>query len=259
MRTEPTTGMDPYIRRDIWNMILRLKQGRVIIMTTHSMEEADILSDKVAIIAKGRLRCVGSSVHLKNRFAGYNVHLLAKPEQFGFVTEQVAKLLPDAQKVSEANIENGTLAVYNMPPHMTHQIAPFFAQLEAQPALRDALMDYSLSQTKLEEVFVRVTAESEEEFEQRFIQGVLLTVTRCTLRDPDGAGVGITLRRRKGLLLIRTVRGRPASRSSAVYNDDVLLEVNGADVTGLDPAAAEHALRVGQGREVTLLLGRQPQ
>ena len=49
-------GMDPKIRRDIWNLILSMKQDRVIIMTTHSMEEADILGDNIAIMARGQLK-----------------------------------------------------------------------------------------------------------------------------------------------------------------------------------------------------------
>lgn len=53
---EPTTGMDPRIRRDIWNLILRKKQNRVTVMTTHSMDEADILGDNIAIMASGQLR-----------------------------------------------------------------------------------------------------------------------------------------------------------------------------------------------------------
>ena len=53
---EPTTGMDPKIRRNIWNLILEKKANRVTIMTTHSMEEADILGDNIAIMANGQLR-----------------------------------------------------------------------------------------------------------------------------------------------------------------------------------------------------------
>lgn len=53
---EPTTGMDPKIRRNIWNMIIQKKTDRVTIMTTHSMEEADILGDTIAIMANGQLR-----------------------------------------------------------------------------------------------------------------------------------------------------------------------------------------------------------
>ena len=53
---EPTTGMDPKIRRNIWNLILRKKQDRVTIMTTHSMEEADILGDNIVIMANGAIK-----------------------------------------------------------------------------------------------------------------------------------------------------------------------------------------------------------
>lgn len=48
--------------------------GRAIVLTTHSMEEADVLGDRIAIMARGRLRCIGSSIHLKHRFgSGYQV------------------------------------------------------------------------------------------------------------------------------------------------------------------------------------------
>lgn len=50
--------------------------GRAIVLTTHSMEEADVLGDRIAIMARGRLRCIGSSIHLKHRFgSGYQVQL----------------------------------------------------------------------------------------------------------------------------------------------------------------------------------------
>ena len=48
--------MDPKIRRNIWDMILQKKANRVTVMTTHSMEEADILGDNIAIMAQGQLR-----------------------------------------------------------------------------------------------------------------------------------------------------------------------------------------------------------
>jgi len=60
--------MDPISRRHVWDIIEKAKQGRAIILTTHSMEEADILSDRIGIMAKGRLRCIGTSIRLKSRF-----------------------------------------------------------------------------------------------------------------------------------------------------------------------------------------------
>lgn len=64
---EPTAGMDPISRRAIWNLLQREKNGKIILLTTHYMDEADILSDRKAIIAKGTLKCYGSSLFLKNR------------------------------------------------------------------------------------------------------------------------------------------------------------------------------------------------
>jgi len=63
-----TTGMDPISRRHVWDIIQNAKKGRAIVLTTHSMEEADILSDRIGIMAKGRLRCIGNSIRLKSKF-----------------------------------------------------------------------------------------------------------------------------------------------------------------------------------------------
>ena len=60
--------MDPITRRHVWDIIENAKRGRAILLTTHSMEEADILSDRIGIMAKGRLRCIGTSIRLKSRF-----------------------------------------------------------------------------------------------------------------------------------------------------------------------------------------------
>jgi len=77
---EPTTGMDPVSRRDVWELIRQLKKGRTLILTTHAMEEADVLSDRIAVICDGKLKCVGTPLYLKNNFGdGYRVSLNADP------------------------------------------------------------------------------------------------------------------------------------------------------------------------------------
>lgn len=78
-----TTGMDPITRRHVWDIIEDAKKGRSIVLTTHSMEEADILSDRIAIMAKGKLHCIGTSIRLKSRFGtGYitNVSFVGNPQ-----------------------------------------------------------------------------------------------------------------------------------------------------------------------------------
>ncbi|KAJ6658442.1 hypothetical protein lerEdw1_020146, partial [Lerista edwardsae] len=76
---EPTSGVDPYSRRSIWDLILKYRTGRTIILSTHHMDEADILGDRVAILSQGKLHCSGSPVFLKNSFgSGYYLTLVRK-------------------------------------------------------------------------------------------------------------------------------------------------------------------------------------
>lgn len=65
---EPTSGMDPKSRRLVWNILTQLKQNKVVMLTTHYMDEAEILSDKVLILDNGLLRCSSSLYYLKNSF-----------------------------------------------------------------------------------------------------------------------------------------------------------------------------------------------
>lgn len=62
-------------------MLKRNKDGRVIILTTHFMDEADILGDRIGIMASGKIKCCGSSLFLKKRFGvGYNL-VIAKVDK----------------------------------------------------------------------------------------------------------------------------------------------------------------------------------
>lgn len=66
---EPSSGMDPNSRRETWSILNRLKKDRIVVMTTHYMDEAEVLGDRVAIISHGELQCCGSSLFLKNKYS----------------------------------------------------------------------------------------------------------------------------------------------------------------------------------------------
>jgi ABC-2 type transport system ATP-binding protein len=69
---EPTTGLDPRARRDVWELLLSLKKnGKTVFLTTHYMEEAELLADTVAIISKGKIIARGSPDELMERNANY--------------------------------------------------------------------------------------------------------------------------------------------------------------------------------------------
>lgn len=73
---EVSSGVDPLSRRKIWDILLAERGRRTILLTTHFLDEADILADHISILSKGTLRASGSSVELKDKLgAGYRVHL----------------------------------------------------------------------------------------------------------------------------------------------------------------------------------------
>jgi len=68
---EPTTGLDPKSRRDVWKFIRELKgKGKTVILTTHYMEEAQVLSDRVGIIADGKIRVIDAPANLIRSYGG---------------------------------------------------------------------------------------------------------------------------------------------------------------------------------------------
>ena len=68
MLDEPTSGMDPEARRGMWDLLTSLKKDRTILLTTHFMEEADVLGDKIAIMARGKVIHTLSTFCLRNYF-----------------------------------------------------------------------------------------------------------------------------------------------------------------------------------------------
>lgn len=103
MLDEPTSGMDTTTRRRFWEMIKLYKKDRIIILTTHYMDEADVLGDRICIMAEGKVQCCGSSLFLKNRFGvGYNLKL-TKTEHTDSQTVRsyMTRMLPEAKHMQE--------------------------------------------------------------------------------------------------------------------------------------------------------------
>ncbi|KFP52554.1 ATP-binding cassette sub-family A member 2, partial [Podiceps cristatus] len=104
---EPTAGVDPYARRAIWDLILKYKPGRTILLSTHHMDEADLLGDRIAIISHGKLKCCGSPLFLKSTYGdGYKLtvvkkHPCSEPRVSQFIKKYVASCL----LISDTNTE----------------------------------------------------------------------------------------------------------------------------------------------------------
>lgn len=65
---EPTSGMDPAARRQTWDVLQRHRAGRTMLLSTHFMDEADLLGDRIAIMAEGVVKCCGTSMFLKKLY-----------------------------------------------------------------------------------------------------------------------------------------------------------------------------------------------
>ncbi|KAJ8577610.1 hypothetical protein ON010_g1598 [Phytophthora cinnamomi] len=154
---EPTAGMDPYSRRSTWELIQRNRAGRVVILTTHFMDEADILGDRIAIMAEGRLQCVGSSLFLKKRFGvGYRLSFVRQSEANTALHARSARLLVQ-QHVPQAIVASdvGTELSFQLPFEASAGFPALFCDLESRQH-ELGILSFSISVTTLEEIFLKV-------------------------------------------------------------------------------------------------------
>lgn len=154
---EPSAGMDPAARRSLWNVLMEEKKDRVIVLTTHFMDEADVLGDRIAIMANGGVKCFGSSFFLKKRF-GTGYHLICAKNyecNSDFVTVLLRKYLPAVKITSE----NETEISYLLPDDQVHVFQQMFADLEKNEQYLN-LNSYGVSLTTMEEIFLKFGKES---------------------------------------------------------------------------------------------------
>ncbi|XP_075215102.1 phospholipid-transporting ATPase ABCA3-like [Lycorma delicatula] len=157
---EPTSGMDPESRREMWDVLLNIREGRTIIITTHFMEEADVLGDRIAIMDHGKVRCYGTSMFLKKVYgAGYLMTLLTKPQtDSNLITDIVTNSVPGSKLRS---YHQGQL-VYNLPTESSSTFASLFSEIEKRKS-ELFITSIGVSCTTMEEVFLKVGEISEME------------------------------------------------------------------------------------------------
>jgi ABC-2 type transport system ATP-binding protein len=106
---EPTTGLDPRARREVWKVLVGLKKkGKTVFLTTHYMEEAELLADTVAIISKGQIIAMGSPEELIQSNAKYLVLTLKSADEKALETVRTMGFEPvqDDQGNITVNVEH---------------------------------------------------------------------------------------------------------------------------------------------------------
>ncbi|KAL4939151.1 hypothetical protein BDV06DRAFT_41263 [Aspergillus oleicola] len=145
---EVSSGLDPISRRKIWDILLAERGSRTIILTTHFLDEADLLADHIAILSKGVLKANGSSVGLKNQLgSGYRIHVLN-----GLGSQQAAETRGQGMP-SETHFDEMVYTVQS-----SADAARFVSGLEQK-----GVMKYRVSGPTIEDVFLKVASEVDEE------------------------------------------------------------------------------------------------
>ncbi|XP_028966862.1 ATP-binding cassette sub-family A member 1 [Galendromus occidentalis] len=195
---EPTSSVDPVARRHIWDLVLKYRQRRTILLTTHHMDEADILSDKVAVIQRGSLVCQGSPITLKTRFGcGYQLTLCrnsSRESDSGLSTsdasltsnhfsvdiiDDIREFIPSASIIGD----EADCVTVNL-PHRSEagdafDFAAFFRKLDTSGLLAyHGFNSYRVSCTTLEDAFLNLSADNVSPS----------SITRISDFDSDGRG-----------------------------------------------------------------------
>ncbi|XP_064594630.1 uncharacterized protein LOC135461452 [Liolophura sinensis] len=167
---EPTSGVDPSARRGVWDVILHNRSNRTILLSTHHLDEADILSDRIAILHDGRLLCCGSSMFLKKQLgSGYHLTAISDPESSSqssssakesdvsdttsSLMQVIRKYIPGAEVQEEMGTEVKVSLLATDVEKQNFQ--RMFTELDERlPEL--GIMSYGVSgETTLEEVFLK--------------------------------------------------------------------------------------------------------
>jgi len=173
---EPTTGLDPYSRKNIWELLSRKKKDCIMFVTTHYMDEADLLADRKMIISNGNITCLGSSLFLKNSFnMNYSLDIHIKEANDSLcIDDTIEKYCPGSVKTK--TITNSNVQVHNNDESSTSTtmtedcIATYLLPIKYSKTFKEIFLilnqfikdenngikNFSLTAPTLEELFVKL-------------------------------------------------------------------------------------------------------
>ncbi len=153
---EPTTGLDPRTRAQMWDTIRRLvREGATVLLTTQYLDEADQLADRIAVIDRGKVIADGTADELKASIGGSSVHLtLVDPEQLDEARRIVGDFLGVSAQISP---EAGRLTAPLPDPNLTADLLIRLRDWEI------GVEEITVSKPTLDEVFLTITGHPADE------------------------------------------------------------------------------------------------
>ncbi|OTF78016.1 hypothetical protein BLA29_007912, partial [Euroglyphus maynei] len=178
---EPTSGVDPVARRCLWEAIgKKLKQNISIVLTSHSMEECEALCNRLIIMVNGQITCIGSPLHLKNKYGNsYNLTLKVSQDRLFVASlrrqslnelekkiEKIKTFISQTFPTSQLKAIHNNLMEYVIKNQDNYVIrcSEIFDVIENNKQLL-SLEDYSVSQTNLEQIFLSFARKQRERLE----------------------------------------------------------------------------------------------
>ena len=195
---EPSSGMDITSRRNLWDILKRQSEQKIIILTTHYMEEASVLGKRIGIIDLGKMKCIGTPLFLIERFGKFiNLNVIkeenanddkivefinkrAKNVEYEILSEEIMFRIPKNKKDINQNINDTIILSENSDYSQNKEnnenkeqvnsfnISKFFEDLDNN--LKDLkIKTYNASMPTLEDVFLNVAAENNDKFKKKNI------------------------------------------------------------------------------------------
>ncbi|XP_042658487.1 ATP-binding cassette sub-family A member 10 isoform X1 [Tyto alba] len=164
---EPTAGLDPLSRHRVWSLLKEHRAGRVILFSTQFMDEADILADRKAFISHGKLKCVGSSLFLKKKWGiGYHLRIHVSDScDLENMTSLVKRYIPNVIFSGHSQYE----LRYKLPLENVNKFPDLFSGLDS--CSDQGIINYGVSMTTLEDVFLRLEGEATVDREDEHVLG----------------------------------------------------------------------------------------
>ena len=165
---EPTAGIDPYAKQFLWKLLRDLTQGGVSsLLTTHSMSECEALCTRIGIMKEGRLQCIGSPQQLKSKYGqGYVMKFYLPPSQ-----EHAPLLREVERRLPNSRLKNQHLSLLDFSLEGNFKLSETLSHI-FQLRREFHIQEFSLGQTTLDDVFLRIVSEEDK---TGSCEGILLT------------------------------------------------------------------------------------
>eukprot|EP01023_Acetabularia_acetabulum_P005392 TRINITY_DN12195_c0_g1_i1.p1 TRINITY_DN12195_c0_g1~~TRINITY_DN12195_c0_g1_i1.p1 ORF type:complete len:655 (+),score=81.99 TRINITY_DN12195_c0_g1_i1:604-2568(+) len=163
---EPSTGLDPSSRRLLWDVVISQRENRAIILTTHSMEEAEVLCDRLGIFVDGRLVCIGNPKQITSRYAGYFVFTIMVPLE---LKPQAIQLVRNMSPNAVETYSLDGLMKFELPTREVTLSQVFKTMEDAKTKLQ--IKDWAVTSATLEEVFIKLATQVEAKSAEMHLDG----------------------------------------------------------------------------------------